>query len=433
MLAAGCIWLSAAAYCQETFVTGSTSADTGGLVPALKYINGNAFLKEGLTGKNVKIGIVDVGFQGANRDPRLRHFFNAKKVMGTKDFIYPEKHVMFDKQTDMDWHGTSVWCYIGGKDPNGGRYGLATDASYYLARTDDGAKEYRREQEYFRNALDWLHSCGVRVVNVSLGYAYGFDDPAENYVPDSINGKTTAITRAAEEAAVKYNMIIVVAAGNDGDNPWRIISAPADAREVIAVGASDISRGKKNFSAEGPDFLPYLKPNISCLNDTGGTSFSAPVIAGVIACMLQKRPELSNDQIINIIERSGHLYPYGNNYEGYGVPDAEKILKLMKDSTYDFRINRRIEATADELLLPVQLNEKDWVLFHKKDNWIVLEQKMLKPEGAYVRIQRPARITKSKMVVDDKITAAFHIQTTMEKVMYTTVVTGKEIIEISWP
>jgi len=407
--------------------------DTPSIAPALQYVNGAAFIRAGLTGKNVKVGVVDVGFEGADKNPRLQNFFTARKLAATKDFIHPNEQVLFSKQTDMDWHGTYVWSYIGGKDAAGKRYGLATDAVFYLARTDDGAKEYQKEQEYFRDAVEWLHTQGVRVVNVSLGYAYDFDNPAENYVPENMNGQTAIVTKAAREAAARYNMILVIAAGNDGDNPWKIISAPADADNVIAVGATDMNRSKKTFSAEGPDFLPYLKPNISCLNDTGGTSFSAPVISGVVACMLQQQPNITARQVVRIIERSGHLYPYGNNYEGYGVPDAARILQLMKDSTHDFKTARQIKASGNELQLPSDGTGKDWVLFHKKDNWIVLEQQQLKQDGGQITIKRPAPLTRTKLVVDDKIKAAFHTTDTQEAVKRTTVATSQNVIEIVWP
>jgi subtilisin family serine protease len=407
--------------------------DTISMVPALKCINGAAFIRAGLTGKNIKIGIIDAGFDGADSDRRLTRFFQTNTLAGTRDFIYPGRNMLFGRQTDMDWHGTYVWNFIGGRDSSARYYGLAIDAVYYLARTDDNVKEYRKEEEYFKEALAWMHAQGVRVVNVSLGYTFGFDDPAENYAPENMDGNTAIITRAAREAALKYNMLLVAAAGNNGDNPWKVVSAPADASNVIAIGATNEYGTKRSFSAEGPDFLNYLKPNISCLNDTGGTSFSAPVISGVVACMLQKDPSLSNDRIISIIERSGHLYPYGNNYEGYGIPDAAVILKLMEDSSYKRGNARLVNARNDELQLTAGTDRKDWVLFHKKNNWIVLEQQQMRPDADKMLIKRPPPIARPKLIVEDKVKGIFHTDTTMEKVRRTTVVKGNEVIEIIWP
>lgn len=407
--------------------------DTPGIVNALVQVNGTAFVKAGLSGKNVKIGIIDAGFYNADADSTLHMFFSTGRAPYARDYIYPGDARLYAKNSDMDWHGTQVWSLIGGSDPTGLKYGLATDASFFLARTDDGGKEYSGEQDNFRKALSWLKSQKVRLVSTSLGYNYGFDNPSENYVPDDMNGNTTIISRAAEEAILEDSMIIVASAGNEGDNAWKILSAPADAKDVIAVGATDENRNKRELSSEGPDFLTYLKPNISCYNYKGGTSFSAPVITGMIACMLQKDPRLTSASIMSLLEKSGHLYPYGNNYEGYGVPDAARILQLMDDPNHDFKKGRKIIATDNTVSIPLDKSENELTLFHKKDDWVVLEQKKISALGNPFVLTRPGEIVRSKLIVDDKTHEKYHIVDKMEKVMRTTVVSGDRVYEIIWP
>jgi hypothetical protein len=203
---------------------------------------------------------------------------------------------------------------------------------------------------------------------------------------------------------------------------------------VITVGATDEKKDKKEFSSEGPDFLPYLKPDISCINYTGGTSFSAPAITGIVACMLQKDPHLSNARIKEILRRSGHLYPYGNNFEGYGVPDAAGILQLMDHPDLAPDSASRLMPKNDTVQIDLSSEEKVLTLFHKRDKWIVLRQdKQDSTGGKVVTIQRPAPCKRSHLVVDDKIQSKYHLEAKTETVARTTVVTNKRVVEILWP
>ena len=400
---------------------------------AIQLINGEALINIGLTGQSVKIGINEVGFQEADVDSSLQHIFNDNRVIAVHDFVNPENKQFYSQKTDMDMHGTYVWRYLAGY--NGvakWQYGLATDAHFYLARTDDGEREYRKEQQYFKAALEWLDSLDVRLVHTSLGYSFGFDNPEENYIPEEMDGKTSAITAATQEAALKAGMIIVTSAGNEGNGIWKIISAPADAENIISVGSTDVYKTKRDFSSEGPDFLPYLKPDISCYNSIGGTSFSAPAITGVIACMLEKKPALSNTEIIEIIEKSGHLYPFGNNYVGYGVPNGDRILKLMENINFEFNRSKKINTTENRVSLEFDNSEKEITIFHKNDKWIVLRQVRVNLDGNVLQLKRPGKIKRSKLVVDDKVNQKFHFEEEEESVTHSTIVSSSKVYEIVW-
>ncbi|MBD0259618.1 MAG: S8 family serine peptidase [Cytophagales bacterium] len=401
------------------------------LSPGLEQVNGQAFAGAGLSGKNVKIGIIDAGFSRANQDPSLAHLFKQHRVLGGKDYIYPAAQDLYANRSDMDWHGTSVWRYIGGKD-NINQYGLAHGAAFFLARTDNGTREFAAEQEYFRQALGWLHAQGVRLVHTSLGYAYGFDNPGENYVPENMDGKSTLITKAVQEAITRYNMIVVVSAGNDGNNPWKVVSAPADSEGVITVGAADRQGAKQDFSSEGPDFLPYLKPNVSCLNATGGTSFSAPVITSLVACLLEKKPDLSSRKVRELLEKSAHLYPYGNNYLGYGVPDAGRMLTLLDNPDHDFGRAERLQTRDSLVTIALGKGSGQATLFHKKDKWVVLKQEQARAANQSLTVRRPSGLKRTKLVVDDKTQSKYHTEEHPEKVRFTTVSTPEKVIEISW-
>ena len=312
------------------------------LLPVIPEI----FEANGLTGKNVKIGVADAGFYHADQSNLLKLDSN---VIHFKDFVDTTNESIFSRKfTSMDHHGAKVLKHIAGYNSNKKiRWGLANNASFYLARTDHGKEETRSDEANLINALEWLHSKGVRLVNISLGYARDFDDESENHDPKEIDGSSTAITRACQKAVDEKDMILVIAAGNEGNkDDWRVLAAPADAESVISVGATnyDLLR-KANYSSIGPETLPYLKPEVSAPS-LSGTSYSAPIITGIIACMLEKKPSLSAKEVKNILSRCSSLYPFGNNYIGYGIPNCKKILQHLneepiKDNWESIEISRK--------------------------------------------------------------------------------------------
>jgi hypothetical protein len=353
---------------------------------------GEAFTHAGLSGKGVAIGIIDVGFAEADQAQKLKHIFANQQVIFTKDFVNPKNKKLFKAHTPHDWHGREVWQMIAGIEPETKQnIGFAPNAKFYLARTDHAVHENRSEEDNWVAAIEWLDSLGVRLVNTSLGYAEHFTNPQENYEPQQMNGKTALISRFAQIATQEKGMILVVSAGNEGDNPnWRVITAPADAPDVISVGASQgKARMKMYYSSVGPEFLDYVKPEITCHADLG-TSFAAPVITGMLACLLEKKPQLQTTEIRQILLKSGHLYPFANNYMGFGVPQAEVALKLLDNPQANYSINKLINVEGKELIineLPLDVN---WVVvYHKKNQKDVIQEQKLKPTLP-ITITRPA-------------------------------------------
>ena len=238
--------------------------------------------------------------------------------------------------------------------------------------------------------MEWMDSLGVRLINTSLGYAQGFTDPKENYLISQMDGQTSVISRAAQIAADKKGMLVVVSAGNEGDDPsWRIISTPADAQGVLSVGATNQRFWNRiGYSSIGPEYLSYLKPNVSCFS-LYGTSLAAPVITGFAACLMQANPALNNKQLIQIIEKSAHLYPYGNNFVGYGVPLASRALGLVQNSA-EASATYAKEVKAEGLTFILKIPEAgDMVsLFHKKSPTHVLSQEIVRVRDGQLTLKR---------------------------------------------
>ncbi|MFN0204503.1 MAG: S8 family serine peptidase [Bacteroidia bacterium] len=400
------------------FVPFSLFAQT--LMQPLRGLNAGVMKEAGLTGKGVKVGVIDAGFFNADSSKKLAKFYEEGRVKQAHDFV-EEKIVNF-YYLNKETHGREVMEYIGGVD--GVQKGIAPDVSFYLARTEFPDKDYWKEEEFLEQALAEMYQKGVRLVNISLGYALDHADKKENYKPAQMDGKTSIAVRACQKYAEK-GMIIVVAAGNEGgDKKWRVISTPADAKDVISVGAVGnhkllnsilmMAKGeevptslmsKASYSSIGPTQLTYLKPEISAHSELG-TSFAAPAITGLIACMLQVDSTLSPQKVKEILQKAGSFYPCPNNYVGYGVPDAQKVLELLQDdkSAMGNVIERTIALNHFSLIT----REQTATIYEKSADAIVKKMKVIKIKKDELKVKRKRGIVR------------------------TTVVVGKEMYELKW-
>ena len=137
--------------------------------------------------------------------------------------------------------------------------------------------------------------------------------------------------------------MVCVSAGNWGGPPWYYVGHPADAFDIISVGATSDSL-HVGFSSIGPTSDGRVKPDVVAegyyvflygpappdypydywIYETGGTSMSCPIIAGLSACLWQAMPQYSSTEIMQIIRESSHLYNNPNPEYGYGIPDFYK-------------------------------------------------------------------------------------------------------------
>ncbi len=373
---------------------------------AVKQMNAAILIDRQLTAKDVLIGVIDAGFYGASSNEFLRYLFEQNRILGIRDMVSPRRRTDFFNvsETSSDDHGTTVLQMIAGLSPDKKQYGLATEAKFYLARTDHGDREFRAEEDYWIASMEWMDSLGVRIINTSLGYAQGFDNPNENYSPEQMDGKTTVISRAAHIATEEKGLLLVVAAGNEGSTPnWKVVSAPADVQGVLSVGATTPNGIKTFYSSIGPDFLPYLKPNVSCVPQvSAGTSFSAPMITGFAACLIQATPDKSAKEIIKAIEQSGNLYPLGNNFIGYGIPNAAHALKILQGEAVD-KTHQIVKAKESYLIAKQAKNDELTAVFHKSNETKVVAQEVPSgnKNGFLIRKQKDA--VRTTVLIGDEL------------------------------
>jgi subtilisin family serine protease len=159
-----------------------------------------------------------------------------------------------------------------------------------------------------------------------------------------MDGHTTISSVAAGIAASK-GIIVVVSAGNEGSNSWKYITAPADADSVLTVGAIDINGIPATFSSKGPTYDRRVKPDVvavgkgtviqnvdNTLAKSNGTSFSAPIISGLVACLWQTCPDKSNMEIIRAIQQYSSQYFMPDSIMGYGIPNFKNAFYALNPS-----------------------------------------------------------------------------------------------------
>ncbi len=288
----------------------------------IRINNGHMLHHAGYRGEGMVIALIDAGFLNANAIGALKQ----TTILGTKDFVTPSNNVY-----NNDRHGEMVLSVMAAVDSF--RFiGSAPKASYWLLRSEDSNSEFPVEEDNWAAAAEFADSVGVDIINTSLGYST-FDNAAMNHTHEQLDGKTIFISKAAQKASEK-GILVIVSAGNEGNKPWEKINAPADARDVLTVGAINTSSQIASFSSLGfaadnrvkPDVVAvgegtYLIDQNGSLSTSNGTSFSAPLIAGLSACLWQALPNLTNREILDLIRRNSSFYKQPDVRYGYGVTD----------------------------------------------------------------------------------------------------------------
>jgi hypothetical protein len=172
-----------------------------------------------------------------------------------------------------------------------------------------------------------------------------FDDPADNYGWQDMDGVTTLITQATTIAAQR-GILVVNSMGNEGPGSTSLW-APADGPHVMSVGSVNRDETLSTFSGRGPTADGRIKPDVVALGSTvlaasqnsgysyvTGTSFAAPLISGAAALVLQANPSLTPDSLIALFRFSGTRSENPDNNLGWGIPRLSEILASMPASPF---------------------------------------------------------------------------------------------------
>jgi len=271
-----------------------------------EYRNSNAAVSAGAisaynagaTGQGIKVGVIDSGINPSLGEFTGRIDAASRDVAGNRGLA------------DQDGHGTAVSATIAAAKNNSGMQGVAFDSTIVMMRADepgtctdpsgDGCSFF---DDSIAAGMNAAVTAGVKVINMSLGGS----QPSNQLLN-------------AMQNAVSHGVILVISAGNDGDDPvlgansdpFALIPAQRFPGQVIIAGAlnstSSAIASFSNRAGTGADWtLMALGTNVRTIDQNGrlsswsGTSFSAPVITGAVALMAQAFPNLTAQQIVDIL------------------------------------------------------------------------------------------------------------------------------------
>lgn len=306
----------------------------GAATNQVEMINANYIHEQDFTGEGMTIAVMDSGFPNFESNPAFAHVIANNKLLGTYDFFSRTANV-----TGTGQHGVNTTSDMAGylQDEF---VGTAPNASYYLFRTEYGPSENPREEAWWVEALERADSLGVDVTNTSLGYQE-YDNPNYTHTYEDLDGVTTFAARGANIATEK-GMIIVTSAGNGG-NGFGTVGTPADALDILAVGAVDSGGNYASFSSRGPTVDGRIKPDVmaqgqgsAVIRENGnvdfsnGTSFSSPILAGAVACLWESRPEVRNYNLMRVVRETASLYNNPTNQMGFGIANFEQAYNELQ-------------------------------------------------------------------------------------------------------
>ncbi|WP_333601027.1 S8 family serine peptidase [Flavobacterium sp.] len=311
----------------------------------IQMLNAHLLHQANYTGSGKIIAVLDSGFSAVNTIIPFNRMFTNGLYLGGYNFVAGNTDVFSTHN-----HGTmTLSCMVGYVD--GQLVGTAPDAQYYLFITEDVAGENPVEESYWVQAAEESDRLGVDVISTSLGY-FEYDNTNYSHTYEEMTGNTAFASQGANIAFSK-GMIVVASAGNSGAGANPNIGVPAEATNVLAVGAVKSDRTYASFSSIGPSFDGRVKPDVmaqgqsAVLSNTSGvittasgTSFSCPIMAGAVTSFWQAIPWASNSQVVDFVKQSADNFSTPNEEYGYGIPDFQLALNMAQLSVNDATVGR---------------------------------------------------------------------------------------------
>jgi len=291
-------------------------------------LHADAVHQAGFTGRGVTAAVLDSGISP--------HPDYAKRIIVFEDFVNGRRECYDDAS-----HGTHVSGILCGDGRRSrGRYcGIAPGCSLIHLKVLDRHGEGDTKQ--LLRAIRWVianrEAYRIRIMNISAGTTAGEQ------------AKSGALLVEAVEEAWDAGIVVVAAAGNQGP-AFSTITVPGNSRKIITVGAADwiwrsVGGARRRYSGCGPTRECICKPEliapgnevVSCSPywKTGryyvkksGTSMAAPAVAGGIALLLEKEPELSNVEVKIRLKEAAVSFGHPVNQQGWGMPDLRRLLRI---------------------------------------------------------------------------------------------------------
>ena len=301
----------------------------------------------------IVVAVVDTGLDWNHKDiDRDNIWHNSKEIPGNgidddhngyvDDIIGWDFFDQDNKPWDYDGHGTMVAGIITGSwNDKSGIAGVNPFTRLMVVKAINNFGHTRAS--YIAQAIAYAVDNGARVINLSVG-----------------GKEITKVEQAAIDYAYAKGAVVVVAAGNEGVEVNNYGIAGSD--KVLTVGSTGFDDQRAIFSnwgnvsiaAPGLDVLSLrarrtdvmlgmegvkYQAGAAYVGDdkryyrASGTSFSAPLVSGLVSLMLANDPSLTNRQVMDIVKSTARDVgtPGVDQYTGYGIIDARAALKAPKD------------------------------------------------------------------------------------------------------
>jgi serine protease AprX len=210
-----------------------------------------------------------------------------------------------------------------------------------------------------------------------LGYSE-FDDPADNYTYEDMDGETAICTLGAKRAAY-LGMVVCNSMGNSGTETWKYLSAPADADSILSCGSVDLNGVIAASSSYGPSYDGRIKPEVvargvsdyyavSSTNTTystgSGTSFATPLVAGVACLLLSAHPDWTNMDVREALMMTANRAsnPDSTRY-GWGLIDALAAVNYVHLADPQ-NVSASVSGTTLTVSWSTVTNAKSYMVFH---------------------------------------------------------------------
>lgn len=264
-----------------------------------------------LTGKGVKVAVLDTGFD-------LRHPDFPSRTIKTAGFVPGVK-------TAQDGHGHGTHCIgtaCGPREPfHPPRYGVACEATILAGKvlSDEGGGA----DGQILAGMEWALAQGARVISMSLGAEVTVKDPYSE------------VFEAVGQRALAQGALVVAAAGNESDRRggwYAPVGHPANCPSILAVGALDSRMQLGNFSNRGlvpkGGQVDVVGPGVDVLSAfpmpvrrrrLSGTSMATPHVAGLAALWAEARPKATAAELWTLLTQHARRLPHLATDVGSGL------------------------------------------------------------------------------------------------------------------
>ena len=245
----------------------------------MKMIGMEAAWQSGLTGKGVRVAVIDGGIYTNTGE------FGSDRLLAGKSLVGGSTE-------DSNGHGTFIAGIIGAAKDNGvGIAGIAPGVTIIPIKTSDG-----------NSTPDGV---GAQAIYAAVD-EYHCD--VINYSSGSIRLSTGM--REAVQYAVSKGVIIVCSTGNDGSTQ---LHYPGALPETIGVGSINKGLERSQFSHQNssifvtaPGEEVYSIGSRGSVSSSSGTSFAAPFVTGLAALLKEAHPEMNTDDFKAILQASSY-------------------------------------------------------------------------------------------------------------------------------